>query len=48
MSLNYTVTSLKTLGTYVSVFQKFKCGLQAEKEARKILVPMAHVKLLYR
>lgn len=38
------------LGIYVSVFQKFKCGLQAEKEARKIVVPMpmGHVKLLCR
>lgn len=31
---------------YVSVFQKFKWGLQLEREARKILVHMAHVKLL--
>lgn len=50
MSLNYNITSPETLGIYVSVFQKFKCVLQAEKEARKILVPMptGHVKLLCR
>lgn len=35
---------------WISVFQKFKCRLQAEKEAKKILVPMpmGHVKLLCR